>query len=248
MSFDDFTGWKGLTNFYGYNVWESKNNIYYSEQYKGYYILDIETNTWLPKSWVSNHIKDNSEIMASNYIWSDGIRTYYSNNYVLNDYKDSVSVACSFTDNKLSVKSQLTRKYTVNPLYYPICLQAPSYALDMIKLPNNLLGWHSPDGIKSPVTVVNNVTDKVPAYFEITKEKYQNEWGRYIAKNNEFNPIIKNAVSVIDKGSLLDDAKNMNYRVIIDVPGIKEDLEKQAIITKYLIPKFLGVKCEVEFK
>ena len=202
----------------------------------------------MPKSWVSNHIKDNSEISASNYIWSDGIRTYYSNNYVLNDYKDSVSVACSFTDNKLSVKSQLTRKYNVNPLYYPIRLQAPSYALDMIKLPNNLLGWHSPDGIKSPVTVVNNVTDKVPTYFEITKEKYQNEWGRYIAKNNEFNPIIKNAVSVIDEGSLLDDAKNMNYRVIIDVPGLKEDLEKQAIITKYLIPKFLGVKCEVEFK
>ena len=248
MSFDDFTEWKGLTNFYGYNVWESKNNIYYSEQYKGHYILDIETNTWLPKSWVSNHIKDNSEIMASNYIWSDGIRTYYSNNYVLNDYTDSVSVACSFTDNKLSVKSQLTRKYTVEPLYYSIRLQAPSYALDMIKLPNNLLGWHSPDGIKSPVTVVNNVTDNISKSFTITKEKYQNEWGRYIAKNKEFNPIIKNAVSVIDEGSLLDDAKNMNYRVIIDVPGLKEKEEEQTIITKYLIPKFLGVKCEVEFK
>ena len=257
MSFDDFTEWKGLTNFYGYNVWESKNNIYYSEQYKGYYILDIETNTWLPKSWVSNHIKDNSEISASNYIWSDGIRTYYSNNYVLNDYKDSVSVACSFTDNKLSVKSQLTRKYTVEPLYYPIRLQAPSYALDMIKLPNNLLGWHSPDGIESPVievTIINNVTDKVPTYFEITKEKYQNEWGRYIDKDDDFNPIINNAVSVIDTSSLLQDAQNMHYEVIIGGvdkdgnPGPNLTASQKDIITKYLIPKFLGVSYEVKFK
>lgn len=257
MSFDDFTGWKGLTNFYGYNVWKSKNNIYYSEQYKGYYILDIETNTWLPKSWVSNHIKDNSEISASNYIWSDGIRTYYSNNYVLNDYKDSVSVACSFTDNKLSVKSQLTRKYTVEPLYYSIRLQAPSYALDMIKLPNKLLGWHSPDGIESPVievTIINNVTDKVPAYFEITKEKYQNEWGRYIDKDDDFNPIINNAVSVIDTSSLLQGAQNMHYKVIIGGvdkdgnPGPKLDDSQKAIITEYLIPKFLGVSYEVKFK
>ena len=257
MSFDDFTGWKGLTNFYGYNVWESKNNIYYSEQYKGYYILDIETNTWLPKSWVSNHIKDNSEISASNYIWSDGIRTYYSNNYVLNDYKDSVSVACSFTDNKLSVESQLTRKYTVNPLYYPIRLQAPSYALDMIKLPNNLLGWHSPDGIESPVieiAIINNVTDKVPASFEIIREKYQNEWGRYIDKDDDFNPIINNAVSVIDTSSLLQGAQNMHYKVIIGGvdkdgnPGPKLDDSQKAIITEYLIPKFLGVSYEVKFK
>ena len=257
MSFDDFTEWKGLTNFYGYNVWESKNNIYYSEQYKGYYILDIETNTWLPKSWVSNHIKDNSEISASNYIWSDGIRTYYSNNYVLNDYTDSVSVACSFTDNKLSVKSQLTRKYTVEPLYYSIRLQAPSYALDMIKLPNNLLGWHSPDGIESPVievTIINNVTDKVQASFEIIREKYQNEWGRYIDKDDDFNPIINNAVSVIDTSSLLQGAQNMHYKVIIGGvdkdgnPGPKLDNSQKAIITEYLIPKFLGVKCEVEFK
>lgn len=254
MSFDDFTEWKGLTNFYGYNVWESKNNIYYSELHKGHYILDIETNTWSPKSWVSNHIKDNSEIMASNYIWSDGKRTYYSNNYVLNDYKDSVSVACSFTDNKLSVKSQLTRKYTVNPLYYPIRLQAPSYALDMIKLPNNLLGWHSPDGIESPVTIINNVTDKVPTYFEITKEKYQNEWGRYIDKDDDFNPIINYTVSVIDTSSLLQGAQNMHYKVIIGGvdkdgnPGPKLDDSQKAIITEYLIPKFLGVSYEVKFK
>ena len=257
MSFDDFTGWKGITNFYGYNVWKSKNNIYYSEQYKGYYILDIETNTWLPKSWVSNHIKDNSEIMASNYIWSDGIRTYYSNNYVLNDYKDSVSVACSFADNKLSVKSQLTRKYTVEPLYYPIRLQAPSYALDMIKLPNNLLGWHSPDGIESPVievTIINNVTDKVQASFEIIREKYQNEWGRYIDKDDDFNPIINKAVSVVDTSSLLQDAQNMHYEVIIGGvdkdgnPGPNLTASQKDIITKYLIPKFLGVSYEVKFK
>lgn len=257
MSFDDFTGWKGLTNFYGYNVWKSKNNIYYSEQYKGYYILDIETNTWLPKSWVSNHIKDNSEISASNYIWSDGIRTYYSNNYVLNDYTDSVSVTCSFTDNKLSVKSQLTRKYTVEPLYYSIRLQAPSYALDMIKLPNNLLGWHSPDGIESPVieiTIINNVTDKVPTYFEIIREKYQNEWGRYIDKDDDFNPIINKAVSVIDTSSLLQDAQNMHYEIIIGGvdkdgnPGPNLTASQKDIITKYLIPKFLGVSYEVKFK
>ena len=40
----------------------------------------------------------------------------------------------------------------------------------------------------------------------------------------------------------------MNYRVIIDVPGLKEKEEEQTIITKYLIPKFLGVSYEVEFK
>lgn len=256
MSFDDFTEWKGLTDFYGYNVWESKNNIYYNEQNKGYYILDKETYTWLPKSWVSNHIKDNSEISSSNYIWSDGIRTYYSNNYVLNDYKDSVSVVCSFTDNKLSVKSQLTRKYTVNPLYYPIRLQEPSYALDMIKLPNKLLGWHSPDGISSPVAIRKNATDNplVPAEFNIVSEKYQNEWGRYIDKDADFNPIINYTVSVIDEGSLLQGAKNMHYKVIIG--GVDKDgnpgpiltEQEKIIITKYLIPKFLGVGYEVEFK
>lgn len=254
MSFDDFTEWKGLDSFRGEYIWKSNNNIYYTPILGGSYILDVKTHTWSPKNWISNDVKDSkSDIMSRNYIWSDGIRTYYSSNYVLNDYKDSVAVECSFTDNKLSVKSQLTRKYTVQPVY-SIRLQAPSYALDMIKLPNNLLGWHSPDGIKSPVTVLNNVTDKVQAYFEITKEKYQNEWGRYIAKNNDFNPIIKNAVSVIDEGSLLNGAKNMHYKVIINVPERDEEgkpeltKEEKIIITKYLIPKFLGVGYEVEFK
>lgn len=246
MSFDDFTEWKGLDSFRGEYIWKSNNNIYYTPILGGSYILDVKTHTWSPKNWISNDVKDSeSDIMSRNYIWSDGIRTYYSSNYVLNDYKDSVAVECSFTDNKLSVKSQLTRKYTVQPVY-SIRLQAPSYALDMIKLSNNLLGWHSPDGIESPVTVLNNVTDKVPVPFEIIREKYQNEWGRYIAKNNEFNPIIKNAVSVIDEGSLLNGATNMHYRVIIDGPKIDEP--EQTILKNYLIPKFLGVKCEVEFK
>lgn len=249
-SFNDFTEWKGLDSFSGEYIWESNNNIYYTPILGGSYILDVKTHTWSPKNWVSNDVKDSkSDIMSRNRIWSDGIRTYYSSNYVLNDYTDSVSVECSFTDTTLSIKPTLTRKYTIQPVY-SIRLQAPSYALDIIKLPNKLLGWHSPDGIESPVKVVNNVTDKVQAYFEITKEKYQNEWGRYIAKNKDFNPIIKNAVSVIDEGSLLYGAKNMNYRVIIDVPGLKgtEKEEERTIITKYLIPKFLGVKCEVEFK
>ena len=124
----------------------------------------------------------------------------------------------------------------------------------MIKLPNNLLGWHSPDGIESPVTIINNVTDKVPAYFEITKEKYQNEWGRYIDKDDDFNPIINNAVSVIDTSSLLQDAQNMHYKVVIGGvdkdgnPGPELTQAQKDIITEYLIPKFLGVSYEVEFK
>lgn len=257
MSFDNFTEWKGLDNFSGEYIWKSNNNVYYTSPEIGTYILDIGTHTWSPKSWVSNHIKDNSEINTGNYIWSDGIRTYYSNNYVLNDYTDSVSVDCSFTDNKLSVKSQLTRKYTVNPLYYSIRLQSPSYALDMIKLPNNLLGWHSPDGIESPVievAIINNVTDKVPTSFEIIREKYQNEWGRYIDKDDDFNPIINKAVSVIDTSSLLQGAQNMHYEVIIGGvdkdgnPGPNLTASQKDIITKYLIPKFLGVSYEVKFK
>lgn len=256
MSFDDFTQWKGLDSFSGEYIWKSNNNIYYTPILGGSYILDVGTHTWLPKNWISNDIKSDSDITSRNYIWSDGIRTYYSSNYVLNDYTDSVSVECSFTDTTLSIKPKLTRKYTVQPVY-SIRLQAPSYALDMIKLPNNLLGWHSPDGIESPVievAIINNVTDKVPTSFEIIREKYQNEWGRYIDKDDDFNPIINKAVSVIDTSSLLQDAQNMHYEVIIGGvdkdgnPGPDLTASQKDIITKYLIPKFLGVSYEVKFK
>lgn len=257
MSFDDYTEWKGVDSFSGEYIWESNNNIYYTPILGGSYILDVKTHTWSPKNWISNDVKDSkSDIMSRNYIWSDGIRTYYSSNYVLNDYTDSVSVECSFTDTTLSIKPKLTRKYTVQPVY-SIRLQAPSYALDMIKLPNNLLGWYSPDGIESPVievVIINNVTDKVPTSFEIIREKYQNEWGRYIDKDDDFNPIINKAVSVIDTSSLLHGAQNMHYEVIIGGvdkdgnPGPDLTASQKDIITKYLIPKFLGVSYEVKFK
>ena len=127
----------------------------------------------------------------------------------------------------------------------------------MIKLPNNLLDWHSPDGIESPVievAIINNVTDKVPTSFEIISEKYQNEWGRYIDKDDDFNPIINKAVSVIDTSSLLQGAQNMHYEVMIGGvdkdgnPGPDLTASQKDIITKYLIPKFLGVSYEVKFK
>lgn len=252
-SFDNFTEWKGLSSFDGKDIWQDiDGNIFYKDTY----ILDTKTKTWLPKYWNLIDNKQSSDIIKSEYIWSDSTSTYINNDYILNSYIDTCTQNCKFDNKQLSIESKLKREYTTYPIN-PVCLQAPSYALDMIKLPNNLLGWHSPDGIESPVievTIINNVTDKVPTYFEITKEKYQNEWGRYIDKDNDFNPIINNAVSVIDTSSLLDDAKNMHYEIIIGGvdkdgnPGPKLTASQKDIITKYLIPKFLGVSYEVKFK
>lgn len=252
-SFDNFTEWKGLSNFDGKYIWQDiDGNIFY----KDIYILDTKTKTWLPKYWNLIDNKNSSDIIKSEYIWSDLTSTYINNDYILNSYIDTYTQNCKFDNEQLSIESELKREYTTFPIN-PIRLQAPSYALDMIKLPKNLLGWHSPDGIESPVievTIINNVIDKVPAYFEITKEKYQNEWGRYIDKDDDFNPIINNAVSVIDTSSLLQGAQNMHYKVIIGGvdkdgnPGPKLDDSQKAIITEYLIPKFLGVSYEVKFK
>lgn len=249
-SFDNFTEWKGLSNFDGKDIWKDiDGNIFYKDTY----ILDTTTKTWLPKYWKLIDGKESSDIIKSEYIWSDSKSTYINNDYILNSYIDTCTQNCKFDNKQLSVESKLTREYATYPIN-PVRLQAPSYALDMIKLPVELSGWHSPDGIKSPVTIINNVTDNVPKIFEIISEKYQNEWGRYISKDGKFNPIIKNAVSVIDEGSLLQGAKNMHYKVIIDVPERDEEgkpeltKEEKTIITKYLIPKFLGVGYEVEFK
>lgn len=249
-SFDNFTEWKGLSNFDGKDIWKDiDGNIFYKDTY----ILETKTKTWLPKYWNLIDNKKSSEVIKSEYIWSDIKSTYINNDYILNSYIDTCTQNCKFDNKQLSVESKLTREYATYPIN-PVRLQAPSYALDMIKLPVELSGWHSPDGIKSPVTIINNVTDNVPKIFEIISEKYQNEWGRYISKDGKFNPIIKNAVSVIDEGSLLQGAKNMHYKVIIDVPERDEEgkpeltKEEKTIITKYLIPKFLGVGYEVEFK
>ena len=252
-SFDNFTEWKGLSNFDGKDIWQDiDGNIFYKDTY----ILDTKTKTWLPKYWNLIDNKKSSDIIKSEYIWSDSTSTYINNDYILNSYIDTCTQNCKFDNKQLSIESKLKREYTTYPIN-PVCLQAPSYALDMIKLPNNLLGWHSPDGIESPVievTIINNVTDKVQASFEIIREKYQNEWGRYIDKDDDFNPIINNAVSVIDTSSLLQGAQNMHYKVIIGGvdkdgnPGPKLDDPQKDIITKYLIPKFLGVSYEVEFK
>lgn len=250
MSFDNFTQWKGLSNFDGKDIWNDiDGNIFYKDTY----ILDTKTKTWLPKYWNLIDDKKSSDIIKSEYIWSDSKSTYINNDYILNSYIDTCTQNCKFDNKQLSIESKLKREYTTYPIN-PVCLQAPSYGLDMIKLPTELSGWHSPDGISSPVAIRKNVTDNplVPAEFSIVREKYQNEWGRYISKNGEFNPIIKYAVSVIDEGSLLQDAKNMHYKVIIDVPDLKgneEEKEREkTIITEYLIPKFLGVFYEVEFK
>lgn len=252
-SFDDFTEWKGLSNFDGKDIWKDiDGNIFYKDTY----ILNTKTKTWLPKYWNLIDNKKSSDIIKSEYIWSDSTSTYINNDYILNSYIDTCTQNCKFDNKQLSIESKLKREYTTNPIN-PVCLQAPSYALDMIKLPNNLLGWHSPDGIESPVievAIINNVTDKVPASFEIIREKYQNEWGRYIDKDDDFNPIINKAVSVIDTSSLLQDAQNMHYEVIIGGvdkdgnPGPDLTASQKDIITKYLIPKFLGVSYEVKFK
>ena len=252
-SFDNFTEWKGLSNFDGKDIWQDiDGNIFYKDTY----ILDTKTKTWLPKYWNLIDNKKSSDIIKSEYIWSDSTSTYINNDYILNSYIDTCTQNCKFDNKQLSIESKLKREYTTYPIN-PVCLQAPSYALDMIELPNNLFGWHSPDGIESPVievTIINNVTDKVPTYFEITKEKYQNEWGRYIDKDDDFNPIINNAVSVIDASSLLQGAQNMHYEVIIGGvdkdgnPGPNLTASQKDIITKYLIPKFLGVSYEVKFK
>lgn len=252
-SFDNFTEWKGLSNFDGKDIWQDiDGNIFYKDTY----ILDTKTKTWLPKYWNLIDNKKSSDIIKSEYIWSDSTSTYINNDYILNSYIDTCTQNCKFDNKQLSIESKLKREYTTYPVN-TVCLQAPSYALDMIKLPNNLFGWHSPDGIESPVievTIINNVTDKVQASFEIIREKYQNEWGRYIDKDDDFNPIINNAVSVIDTSSLLDDAKNMHYEVIIGGvdkdgnPGPKLTDSQKSIITEYLIPKFLGVSYEVKFK
>lgn len=244
MSFDNFTEWKGLSNFDGKDIWNDiDGNIFYKDTY----ILDTKTKTWLPKYWNLIDDKKSSDIIKSEYIWSDSKSTYINNDYILNSYIDTCTQNCRFDNKQLSIESKLKREYTTYPIN-PVCLQAPSYGLDMIKLPAELSGWHSPDGITSPVTVINNVTDKVSKIFEITREKYQDEWGKYISKDGKFNPIIKYAVSVIDEGSLLQDAQNMHYKVIIDVPDLKDKDEEKTIIKEYLIPKFLGVGYEVEFK
>lgn len=241
-SFDNFTEWKGLSNFDGKDIWkDTDGNIFYKDTY----ILDTKTKTWLPKYWNLNDNKKSSDVIKSEYIWNDLTSTYINNDYILNSYIDTCTQNCKFDNKQLSIESKLTREYATYPIN-PVRLQAPSYALDMVKSPVELSGWHSPYGIESPVTVVNNVTDNISKRFEIVSEKYQNEWGRYISKDGKFNPIIKNAVSVIDEGSLLQGSKNMHYKVIIDGPELTE--QEKTIITKYLIPKFLGVGYEVEFK
>ena len=236
QSFDTVT-WKGLTEFNGSDIWaDAEGNIFYKDTY----VLDTKTNTWILKYWDITDNKSITDNIKAENIWEDPTTqtTYISNDYALNSYKDIYTVSCKFNNNdkKLSIQSKLTRDYKL-VVNKPPYLQHNQYYMDLIKLPNKLVGWHSPYGISSPV--------KTPE-FNITKETRQNEWGRYIAKNNEFNPIIRNAVSVIDEGSLLQDAKNMHYRVIIDGPKIDEP--EQTILKNYLIPKFLGVKCEVEFK
>lgn len=240
-------------------IWTSNNNIFYSKD-EQQYIFDKLSNSWVSKKWYvidNNNIKEEISEMLGADMWcdSEGIvyNTHQTMHRILNSYTDNNLIECLFINNTLSVKLTLKRTYAINPTN-PVCLQAPSYALDMIKLPNNLLEWHSPDGIKSPVTIINNVTDKVPSSFEIIREKYQNEWGRYIDKDDDFNPIINYTVSVIDTSSLLQGAQNMHYKVIIGGvdkdgnPGPKLTQAQKDIITEYLIPKFLGVSYEVKFK
>ena len=201
-------------------------------------MLDTETNTWLLKYW---DITDNKSvaIIKAEAIWKDSTTTYISNDYALNPYTDKYTVQCKFNNKQLFIQSKLTREYKLL-VNKPPYLHYNQYYMDMIKLPNNLLGWHSPGGISSPVTITPE--------FNITGEKYQNEWGRYISKDGTFNPIIKYAVSVIDASSLLNEneRKEMHYKVIIDGPKIEKN--EQTIIKNYLIPKFLGVSSEVEFK
>lgn len=239
-------------------IWTSNNNIFYSKN-EQQYIFDKLSNSWVSKKWyaIGNNVKEEiSELLGAD-MWcdSEGIvyNTHQTSHLMLNSYTDNNSIECLFINNTLSVKSTLKRTYAINPTN-PVCLQAPSYALDMIQLPNNLLGWHSPDGITSPVKIIHTVADGIESFIDIKSEKYQNEWGKYIAKNKDFNPIIKYAVSVIDTSSLLQGAQNMHYEVIIGGvdkdgnPGPDLTASQKDIITKYLIPKFLGVSYEVKFK
>lgn len=241
--------WQGeLTSFDGDKIWGNDYHIYYSNNDKQY-TLDTTSKSWTRIYWSYGDLTNYP--IDSNYVWQGYNITYYSIlsnstplNLIINNpvymYHSIYTVYGKFINNILSIKIKKEQKYITKPVE-PVRLYSDLYDIEIIKiLKDHRYGWLLPDNIDTQYIDIEPIV--------ITKEKYQNEWGRYIAKNNEFNPIIKNAVSVIDEGSLLYGAKNMNYRVIIDVPGLKENEEEQTIITKYLIPKFLGVKCEVEFK
>lgn len=65
--------WKGLSNFYGSNIWTDGDNIYYSDN-SNQYVLDKSTRTWTPKTW--NGISS----FSGKLIWKDGDNICLSGN------------------------------------------------------------------------------------------------------------------------------------------------------------------------
>lgn len=247
--------WQGeLTSFDGDKIWDSNNRIYYSDNDKQY-TLDTISKFWKRIYWLYGDITNYP--INSNYVWRGYDTTYYSIlsnseplNLIINNpiymYYSVDTIYGKFINNVLFIKIKKEQKYITKPVE-PIRLYSDLYDIEIIKiLKDHIYGWLLPDNINS------THIDIKPIY--ITIEKYQYNWGRYISKDGKFNPIIVYTVSVIDTSSLLQDAQSMHYKVVIGGvdkdgnPGPDLTQAQKDIITKYLIPKFLGVSYTVKFK
>lgn len=77
--------WQGLTDFYGFCIWNDGENLYYSYNNKQY-VFNESNKTWESKTWygLTNFVGEE--------IWKDGDNIYYSNEsqqYVLNKATDT---------------------------------------------------------------------------------------------------------------------------------------------------------------